>query len=251
MFEEEKFCGIVDEVYRQRISVFHRQWVDGFFDIGHFAIFVILPNKNIVYLSSHPELSKLYTSKGYGMYDCMLSSEMYESWPFYPWRTSKKGPIIDEIHNTRENVFNLNCGTNFVRKIDTEEGRFYLIYCLSTPKKNPLMSYIFACNINAILELFDFAYNSLIDILQNYTNNYILPKITEFSPFTGGLDINPFQNYNITKENKIGIYSAQDFLNQKKTSSNESALLRSKLRLVVNNASITNDVKKALSIKKD
>jgi len=192
----ESFNGILDEIYREEVNSLHRNWITNYYNIGHWAIFCILPNQHIVYLSSHPQLSRIYVERNYGYNDCMLTPEMYENWPFYPWRTNNKNSkILKEIHTIREEIFNLNSGTNFVRKIDTEEGRYHLIYCISSPRKDPLMYYIFSCNVNAILEMFDFAYNSLRHVFQVHVTDYSLPKIEKFKPFKGGLDISPYKNY--------------------------------------------------------
>jgi hypothetical protein len=101
----------------------------------------------------------------------------YQNHLFYPWVTQNPTKKQKEIHLIREKIFNINSGTNFVRRIEYSGKVFYIIYCVSSHKKDHLGYFKFACNTQKILEIGDFAYNTLLSIFQENCENYILPKI--------------------------------------------------------------------------
>lgn len=185
---------LLSSIYKRNIDSFFKNWIKNYFDISNLGLFIILPNKEILYLSTRSELSEVYSSRNFFKYDLILKSEMYENYNIYPWRTKKSNKYIEEINLTREKIFGMYSGTTFVRKLHgPSNDLFFLIYCVSTYNKDPLMKYIYACFSNEILEICDFAYNHFLNIFQRYTF-FELPKISNFV----GLDKSEksiFENY--------------------------------------------------------
>lgn len=169
---------IIDAEYEQKIIKFFKTWIDRYCGIDCFAVLVILPNNDVLHLSTHSELSKIYHENNYGLYDQPVIKKHFQEHLFYPWVTSNPTKTQKEIHLIREKIFNLNSGTNFVRKIKNNNNElFHLLYCVSSHKKDPLGYFKFACCTQEILKVGDFAYNSLLPILQENCEKYILPKV--------------------------------------------------------------------------
>ncbi len=233
MFKDVR--AIISKTYEDQINAFFNRWIKGYFNIDHFAILIVLPNKEVVHISTNTKLVEVYNMRKYGLFDCALHEQMYLNWPFYPWRrmlSKEKATQVEEIHQFREKEFSLNAGTNFVRKIESSEGTFNIIYAIATKKQDPLMQYVFACNVNAILEIGDFAYMSLKHIFQE-NSKYTFPEIKNFVPFNGGIQIASFNNYVMkgSTPNKI-----IDFTEKSNTTSECEYQLKKNLKVVATKA---------------
>ncbi len=189
---------LMDEMYEAKIFNFFKQWIKNYYGIDCFAILLILPNDDFLHLSIHSHLTKIYCENNYGSYDQPVNKIYYDNFSFYPWRLPNQTRKQIEIHTVREKIFNLNAGTNFVRSINTDQGKFRIIYCMSTYNKDPLMQYVFACNAKTILEIGDFAYNTLLPLFQENSSIYTLPKIEKLEPITDLSMLNALKNYTPT-----------------------------------------------------
>ncbi|WP_155081956.1 hypothetical protein [Piscirickettsia salmonis] len=142
----------MDEVYEDKILSFFRKWIKSFCNIDCFAVLIILPNNEMLHLSTHPNLTKVYGQKNYGLFDQPTKSDIYEKFSFYPWRLPNPNTKQQEIHTVREKIFNLNSGTNFVRKITNKNEEYYVIYCVSSHSKDLRNYFEFSSNANLILQ---------------------------------------------------------------------------------------------------
>ncbi len=172
---------IMDKIYEESMISFFKRWIKSYCNIDCFAILVILPDHDMLHLSTHPTLTQVYSDNHYGLVDQPTNQKIYLNFSFYPWRLPNPTKKQLEIHSIREKIFNLNAGTNFVRKIQTIQGEFCIIYCCSTHNKDPLNYFKFAANANAIFEIGDFAYNSLLPIFQENCSKFKIPNIDNFS----------------------------------------------------------------------
>ncbi|HLB42406.1 MAG TPA: hypothetical protein VJN02_06085 [Gammaproteobacteria bacterium] len=233
---------IMDKIYEDEITNFFKSWVKNYCNIDCFAVLVILPNNDMLHLSTHPTLTKIYHERKYGLYDQPVIKKFYENFPFYPWRQINYTRIQNEIHTIREKIFNLNSGTNFVRIINSIQGKFHIIYCVSTYNKDPLNYFKFACNVNKILEVGDFAYNTLLPIFQENCNSYTLPRIKKFVGFDYDNIALLCNNYVLQKEIAERLIF---FLEQSHIEDKTDFKLKSSLKLVAINSHpvITNNPK--------
>lgn len=156
---------------------FFSRWIKGFLNIDAFAMLLILPNKQVMYLSTQNKLAMIYRSQQLAYYDQPMDAYFYENFEFYPWRMSRYAAhaIQNKIHNMRENQFDMHCGTNFVRQAKTDQGPFYLIYSVSSHKKNPLGYTCFASNVQLITQMGDFCYHTMRPNWQMFCDDYSLP----------------------------------------------------------------------------
>lgn len=189
---------LLSVAYKNEINYLLKSWMKNYYEICSFGLFVILPNKEVLYTSTNADLSKVYVTRNFARHDILLKEEMYKNYLIYPWRIKKSNRYIEEITLTREKIFNLNAGTTYVRKLkDKLKNDYHIIYCVSTHNKNPMMKYVYACAPDDILEVCDFAYNSLIHLFQRYTH-FKLPKIQKFIPMNT-VNQNILENYTINE----------------------------------------------------
>lgn len=223
---------LMDQMYENEITNFFKKWIKNYCGIDCFAILVILPDNDMLHLSTHPPLTKIYHERQYGLYDQPIMEKYYSKLPFYPWRQLKCNKLQNEIHLIREKIFNLNSGTNFVRTIDASEGRFHIIYCISSFEKNPLNYFRFACNVNKILEVGDYCYNSLFSIFQENCEKFTLPKIEKFLGFQYENLNDLFNNYILRKNIAEKLI---EFLEKSWTEDKTEYNIKTSLKLIVNN----------------
>jgi len=233
MIDRKKANILMDEVYENQIIRTFNSWIKNYCKIDCFAILLILPNNEMLHLSTHSLLTKIYQGRNYGLYDQPVSKIFYENLPFYSWQQPRPNKIQREIHQIREKIFNLNSGTNFVRKIDTEAGRFHIIYCVSTYENDPLHYFKFTYNVNKILEICDFSYNTLLPIFQENCANFILPRIDKFIGFDYKEILSLFKDYNLQNELANRVIS---FIEQSNTETETEYKIKLALQLTINNS---------------
>lgn len=167
----------MNELYEKEIMHFFKSNMQSLYGIDCFALLVILPNNEMIHLSTEPQFTKIYERYNYGFIDQPTAKEIYTTFSFYPLQLPNMNPYQAIIHEIRENTFNINCGTNFVREVNTKSDRFYLIYCVASNNKNPYSYLEFASRANEIMAAGDFAYTSLLPIFQEQCLDYTLPKL--------------------------------------------------------------------------
>lgn len=191
---------LIDDAYSQRINKFFKNWIAGYCGIDYFTILVYLPDNDMLHFSTHLELSIVYQKNNYGLYDQPTVKKLYHDNIFYPWVTANPTKAQQEIHTIREKIFNMNSGTNFVRRIENNGNVFHVIYCVSSNKKDPLGYFKFALNAERIYQAGDFAYNTFLPILQENCANYILPQIEQNIELSINDTSKTFKNYVLSNE---------------------------------------------------
>ncbi|WP_119344554.1 hypothetical protein [Facilibium subflavum] len=184
----KKLNSLISEAYEFQVCAFFNKWIKSYYHIDHFAILIVLPDDNILHVSTNSLLVKHYNQMNFIQHDYAMNPAMYKNWPYYPWDCSDD-IITSKAVSFRKNQWGLNAGTNFVRKIKTDQGEFFIIYAVATHRNGELAKYHFTCNANAIFEIGDFSYNNLRHIFQENTF-YNLPKIETFKFFSAGISIN-------------------------------------------------------------
>ena len=155
---------------------FFNQWIKGLLNIDTFAISIILPNKKIMYLSTQEIFSNTYRAKNLARYDQATQAHMYEHHEYYSWRRTGCNLLQLQIHNFREHQFKMYNGTNFVRKAETDEGVFYIIYSISSHQKKPSNYVDFIANHELIIQASDFFYQTMLMHWQSFCTQFTLPS---------------------------------------------------------------------------
>ncbi|MCW5589651.1 MAG: hypothetical protein KIT27_08330 [Legionellales bacterium] len=223
---------IMDKIYEKAMIKFFKAWIKKYCNIDCFAVLVILPDNDMLHLSTNPALTQVYSENNYGLIDQPTNRRIYEKHVFYPWRLPNATNKQQEVHSVREKIFNLNSGTNFVRKITTDQGLFHVIYCCSSFEKDHLNYFKFTANVNAIMEAGDFAYNSLLPIFQENCEKYNLPKIDKSSMIVYENVHDLIKNYTVIGE----LYKeVMDFLKKSPIIDESDYTFKQGMKLVIEN----------------
>lgn len=156
----------------------------GLNSIDHFSLDLVNQQGEMTFFSSTPAHAYEICSRGLAPYDGIISPQQYEKNESYWWESAHHKAYSKQIKDIRQHVLKLRHGFMLVRKWDN----FHIIYSFATKSRNIDFDNYVVNNINAFLEMGDFAYNGLRDLYAEYLDTET-PKIKQFFAFHGGKPI--------------------------------------------------------------
>lgn len=154
----------------------------GVHGIGHFSLDLVDPNDTMVFFSGTPAHAYEICRRGYGKYDGIISPEYYKNFEFYWWKNASHFLYAEDINQIRSQILKLKGGFMLVRRWND----FYLIYSFAAKSNEIEFQTNVVNNINAFLQIGDWAYEEIRETYAEYTGEINPPVIERFYPFEGG-----------------------------------------------------------------
>ncbi len=154
----------------------------GLYDIDHFSLDLVSPAGEMIFFSGTPSHGYEICSKGLGEFDGAISPEYYQQYEFYWWKDVVHKRFGEQINYIRDVKHQFRHGFMLVRHWND----FYLIYSFATKSNKANFQSTIINNVNHLLSVGDYLYNSMRDVYAEYSGAFTPPKITQFYPFQGG-----------------------------------------------------------------
>ena len=158
-------------LHKERIQSLFNKHIKGMFHIDHFSLNIFFGNSHSVFLSPTPKMAEELCKHNFVDHDSNYSPDIYEALPIYPWRSVQRTQEDQTINFIKEEKFGMRSGMMIVRNLGS--GR-YAMYSFATHKRDSAdfpgqFNFLFHNKANQIAEVGDFMYESLLPIINEYT----------------------------------------------------------------------------------
>ena len=194
----------------------------GLYNIDHFALDLVRPDGEMIFLSATPSHGYEICKRGWGKFDGIIAPEYYENYEFYWWKDARHKDYAKEINYIRHVKHQFTHGFMLVRKLDD----FYFVYSFATKNSDPYFPSLIVNKLNELFGVGDYIYNEMRETYAEYTGIWTPPLIEEFYPFQGGKPAPRYSKY--YKKTEAGVLLPSDDVQSREP--------KAGLRLIIDNS---------------
>ena len=154
------------------------------YNLAYFSIIIVTTGNVGIHVSNSPQILFEIIQRGYGEVFFKLISELATKNEFFLWDegTSINPSITTSVSAIINHLLGLNNSFFLIRNWNNLQ----IIYNFATKTSANIEHSNIINNINTFFKLGDQAYNTLINVIKNYTGDNLPEPINNFHPFKGG-----------------------------------------------------------------
>lgn len=171
--------------HQNKIQAVFNAHIRGFLGITHLSINIFYRDGKGIFISPNPDMASELCRYNFVDYDSNYSPEIYKNTPVYPWRSVQRNDMDRAINLIKEEKYDMRSGIMIVRYLGYDR---YAMYSVATDQRDNIdfpgqYLSLYCSKADLIAQAGDLMYDSLLDIINEYTEQ-------------DGVTMPPIGNYN-------------------------------------------------------